>query len=411
MGYTKSVVTGITWVSAFRIVTRLITFVRIAILARLLSPSQFGLFGISSLVLALLEMLTETGINIFIVQSKKDIKEYINSAWVVSIIRGSVISLCILIASPLISTFFNAPDSLYLLWAISIVPVIRGFINPAVANMQKNLQFGTEFKFRTIVFTVEAVVAILSAFLTQSVYSLVIGMVAGVLVEVVLSFILFTPRPRFLLERDYFREILHSGKWVTLYGIFHYLAQEGDNIFVGRMLGAQSLGVYQMAYKISLLPISEVGDVVSRVIFPVYTRISDDRSRLRNAFIKSTIAITVPSVLLGVIIFLFPSFIVSTILGEKWSAAAPILQVLAVYGVLRAVSGPASALFLGVGKQQYVTAMLFVRFAVLFIALYPMIRQFGMIGAAYAAVLSVIFEIPVILYFIWKVMKKNSSEQ
>src|SRR5215216_2138171 len=100
MGYTKIAAKGISWISLLRISTRVITILRLSILGRILTPTQFGFFGIASLVLALLEVLTETGINVFLVQEKKEIKEYINSAWVVSIIRGVVLSIAILVLAP-----------------------------------------------------------------------------------------------------------------------------------------------------------------------------------------------------------------------------------------------------------------------------------------------------------------------
>src|SRR3989344_3509124 len=108
MGYTKDTYQGLSWLGSFRAVTRLGAFVRTAILARLLVPSQFGLFGIASLVLAFLETITESGINIFLIQEEKKMADYINTAWVVSIVRGIVITLIIILSSPFIEKFFNA---------------------------------------------------------------------------------------------------------------------------------------------------------------------------------------------------------------------------------------------------------------------------------------------------------------
>ena len=93
MGYYKQAVNGISWMGGLRLFTRLLALIKIAILARILLPFQFGIYGIATLVLGFLEMLTETGINIFLIQQKEQIDEYVNSAWVVSIIRGFLIFL------------------------------------------------------------------------------------------------------------------------------------------------------------------------------------------------------------------------------------------------------------------------------------------------------------------------------
>ena len=407
MGYSRRVVKGISWMSGFRMLTRALSFLKTAVLARVLTPSQFGIFGIASLVLAFLEMLTETGINIFLIQSKKQIDEYINSAWVVSIIRGAFVSLCIVISTPFITAFFNTPNASSILLLISLVPFIRGFINPSVVKLQKELKFHYEFLFRGSIFILDAVVSIIFALLTHSIYSLVWGLVAGAILEVILSFLLLRPIPRLSIRKDYFSEIFHKGKWVTAYGVFNYFAQEGGNIAVGRIIDTPALGIYQMAYKFSTLPISEVTDVVSKVVFPVYSIIGEDKARLKSAFIKSTSAIAVAAIAMGIILFLFPREIVLIGLGDKWLSVVPVLKVLAIYGVLRAISGSVSALFLGVEKQKYVTNMTFLRFAVLAITIYPFVQMYGILGAGYSALLSVLIEIPLIVYYIMKVFKHN----
>lgn len=406
MGYSGKVIKGVSWMSGFRILTRLLSFLKIAVLARVLTPSQFGIFGIATLVLAFLEMLTETGINIFLIQAKQKIDRYISSAWVVSITRGIFVSLCIILLTPFITSFFNTPNASGILLFVSLIPFIRGFINPSEVKLQKDLKFHYEFWFRTSIFTFDAIVCVILVVLTHSVYSLVWGLLAGALLEVILSFIVIKPLPRLQIRKNYFKEIFHKGKWVTAYGFFNYIAQKGDSVIVGRIMGAPALGIYQMAYNISTLPISEVTDVVSKVVFPVYAKIAEDKQRLESAFIKSTLTIVALTCAMGTILFLFPREIVLIVLGDKWLSVVPVLRVLVVYGVLRAISGSASALFLGAEKQKYVTSMTFLRFAGLAITIYPLVKMFGLVGAGYSALTSVAVEIPVIAYYVIKVFKK-----
>jgi O-antigen/teichoic acid export membrane protein len=407
MGYSGNVIKGASWMSGFRIFTRALSFLKITILARVLTPSQFGIFGIATLVLAFLEMLTETGINVILIQSKKGIDDYINSAWVVSIIRGIVISLCIAISAPYLASFFNTPQATNILLLISVIPFVRGFINPSEVKLQKNLKFNYEFWFRSSIFTFDAFVAIIFVVLTHSVYGLAWGMIAGALLEVLLSFVLMKPVPRLSIRKDYFNEIFHKGKWVTMFGFFNYIAQNGDNLIVGKVMGASPLGIYSMAYNISTLPISEVTDVIGKVVFPVYAKIAGDVQRLKSAFVKSTLAVAFLTMTIGAILLFFPSQIIHIVLGDKWLSAVPVLRVLVVYGVLRAISGSASALFLGVEKQRYVTSMTFFRFAGLAITIYPFVKMFGLIGAGYSALTSVMIEIPIIIYCIFKVFKNK----
>ncbi len=243
---------------ALRASTRGLAFVKIAVLARLLLPEQFGLFGIASLVLSFLEIATETGINIFLIQEKAEIKDYVDTAWVVSIVRGFVIALILFLLAPFIASFFNSPRALGLLRLITLVPLVRGFINPAVVKYQKDLEFNKEFLLRVAVFVLDAVVAIGVAMWLKSASSLVWGMVAGALTEVFVSHLFVKPRPKLSIEMDKVRRVLDRGKWVTAAGFFNYLFREGDDIVVGRLLNTTALGLYQVAYKISTLPITEV---------------------------------------------------------------------------------------------------------------------------------------------------------
>ena len=138
MNYTKDAIKGISWLGSFRVLFRSLSFIKLAILARLLSPAQFGIADIAILALALVEVLSETGINVFLIQKKEDIEDYIDTAWIISIFRGICISVILFISASMVASFFRSEKSYYLLLMVSIVPLIRGFINPSVIKFLKN---------------------------------------------------------------------------------------------------------------------------------------------------------------------------------------------------------------------------------------------------------------------------------
>ena len=410
MGYTKEAIKGISWVGAFRLSTRFITLLRTAILARILSPAQFGVFGIASLLLGLVEMLTETGINVFLVQEADDAHKYLNTAWMVSIMRGILISAVIILSAGLVSNFFNSPDSYNLLLLMSLVPFIRGFINPAVVKFQKDLQFNKEFWFRFTVFAIDSFTTIILAFLTRSTASLIWGFIAGAIAEVVLSFVVMRPTPKVIFELEKAKRIFSRGKWMTAAGIFNYLFYNGDNIVVGRLLGLPSLGIYQMGYRISTIPISEVADVVSRVTFPVYVKIAGDSSRLRRAFTKTIIVISLICIPFGLILFVFPEQIVKLLLGDQWLDVIPLLRILAIFGIIRAISTSTSSVFLALKKQEYVTVLTLFGILGLGISIVPLINQYGIVGASMAAFVGSIAALPPIFYYTWKVFSNKKEK-
>ena len=152
MGYLKDTIKSLSWMGALRVFIRGLTFIRLVILARILTPNQFGLFAIASLALAFLEIISETGINVFFIQDEGDFRSFVDTAWIISITRGTFIFLVLILTAPLIVSFFNSPASLTLIFWISLVPFLRGFINPSEAKFQKELEFNKEFYFRTLIF-------------------------------------------------------------------------------------------------------------------------------------------------------------------------------------------------------------------------------------------------------------------
>lgn len=409
MGYKKDAMKGLSWIAVLRASTRAVAFLKTIILARLLVPQQFGAYGVALLVMGLLEVITETGVNIILVQ-EEDEESYVNSAWIVSIIRGTIISLIIIATAPLISNFFHSPESLVLLYMISIVPFLRGFINPSVVKFQKHLKFHLEFIYRFSIFVVDTVFAIAFTLITHSPVGIVIGLIAGVIWEVVFSYIIIKPWPALVFDRTYISKIFHRGKWITASGFFNYLFHNADNIAVGRILGTGSLGIYQMGYSLSILPITEISEIFSKVTFPVYTKISHDKKRLRQAFVKTTLIIAALSIPFGIIVCIFPTAIVSLTLGDKWIAAAAILPVLGIFAVIRTISGASSSLFFAVGKQEYVTVVTLVSAIGLLIPIIPLVLEYGVMGAAYSALIGSIVALPVMGYYVWKVFGVEVSK-
>lgn len=385
-----------------RFATKVIGFCEVIILARILLPAQFGAYGVALLALGLLEVFTETGINVFLIQ-EKSFSKYINSAWIVSIGRGFLIGIVLFLLAPLISVFFHSGESLDLLRLISIVPVLRGFMNPAIIKFQKNLLFGRDFFYKFTILLIDTSVSITAAYILKSPVGIVVGLLAGVTVELVLSFFVVTPRPCFSFNKKYLVQIFHRGKWVTAAGMFDYLYENLDNIVVGRMLGAGALGVYQMAYSLAVVPVNEIGKVFVHVTTPVMINFSKDKGRLKNAYIKTVGSVFLLVVPVVFILVFFPSLFV-LILGYNWTQISKILPVLAVLGLVRSLVGTSSAVFLSKKKQNYITVTTFITIIGLSVAIIPMVDKYGLVGAAVAGLIGTVIAIPVTVYLVMKIL-------
>src|SRR5581483_6552684 len=154
-------------------------------------------------------VLLETGVNVFLIQEKSDVKKYIDSAWIVSIFRGIIMSVLLLGSAPLVSSFFKSPTSLGVLIVIGLVPFLRGFINPSIVFFQKDIKFHKQFWYQVILFLIDTSVTIPVTIITHSVYGLVIGMIVSVLSEIIISWMFASPRPKLRFNPEYLKLIFH----------------------------------------------------------------------------------------------------------------------------------------------------------------------------------------------------------
>ncbi|AKM83614.1 hypothetical protein A2422_01950 [Candidatus Woesebacteria bacterium RIFOXYC1_FULL_31_51] len=402
-----NIIYGLSWMGALRIGAKAFAFIKTLILARILSPLQFGIFGIASLVLGFLEIITETGINVVLIQEKDGLEKHISSSWIVSIIRGIFLSLIIFLLTPLISKFFNNPSAIKILYLTAFVPLIRGFINPAEVKFQKNLNFKKEFIFKGILISVEAITAILLGFLTKSELSLICGLIAGALVEVFISLFFISPKPKLIFHLESFKFVIKKGIWITFAGVFNYIFQHGDDLVVGKVLGVYPLGLYQQAYRISSLPVSEMGEIFSKVTFPYYSKYKKDLKNLRSVFLKTflgTFALVIP---FGILIFLFPYQTVNILLGKNWLDTVGVLQILAIFGILKALTNSVFPLFLGIGKQNWITWITLVGILGLGLTIFPLTNKFGIRGTAVSTIIGTIVTIPMSMYWTIKILKQT----
>lgn len=407
MGIFKKTIKGIAWMGVLRLVIRSLTFVRIAILARILAPDQFGVFGIVTLILAFFEIVTETGINVFFIQKEGKLKDYVSTAWIVSIIRGALIGILILFLTPLIVSFFHLTGSERYFYLIVLIPFIRGFINPSIVKYQKELSFNKEFLLRSFLFLADSLVAIYMCFIYKNVLGLIFGMLTSALFEVLFSNIFIKPRPRFIFEKVKFLKVIARGKWVTVTSILQYLYTNIDSMVVGRILGSSWLGIYQNAYKISTLPITEISDVFFKVTFPVFSKIGIDKNKLKSAFVKSCLIVAFLVIPAGLLIFSYSKQITLFLLGPSWLDAVGVIRILAIYGILRGITGQFPALFYALKKQEYVTYSALFAFLFVAITINFLVKRYLAEGAAYANLIASILVIPILINFYIKTFNEK----
>lgn len=384
---------GLGWAGALRVVGKLLTFVKLIILARVLSPTAFGQFGAAVLALSFFETLTETGINHVLIYSDRKTEELLDSAWIVSIVRGVAISILIALSAYPLSWYFHDPMLVPLVLLIAVVPLVRGFVNPMVVTLVKELEFRREFLFRGAGAIVDLVVAVAVGVITRSSMAFAAALLLSAVTDLGLSFALFSVRPRLRFVRTYLAEIVGYGKWVTVSGIATWVASELDDFVVARLYGISALGTYQNGYKVATLPVTEISGTVNAVAFPVMSKVKADRDQLKRVFFGSAAATNILGIVLAAAIWFFPDMIVRTVLGPGWDDAIPIIRILALFGALRTLESSVQPLFLSTGRPQIASVGNALKVATLVVGLLVFANR-GVTGVAFAALLSVLFVVP-----------------
>jgi len=202
------------WAFALRITDRLFGLARTIVLARVLSPNDFGLFGISLLALSALNTFSQTGFQAALVQKKGNIKPYLDTAWTVQVIRGFVLAGILFGIAPYVASFFGEPMAAPLLRVLGLSAVFQGLTNIGVVYFQKELEFHKRFIYMFSGTLADLGVAIPAALILRNAWALVFGLLAGNLVRMTVSYFIHPYRPRVWLDGPKVKELYTFGKWI-----------------------------------------------------------------------------------------------------------------------------------------------------------------------------------------------------
>jgi len=401
----QRVVRGGFWVFALRVADRLFRLARTIVLARLLAPEDFGLFGIALLAMSALGTFSQTGFQQALIQKKKDIEPYLDTTWTVQAIRGVVLALILFGVGPYVAAFFGEPAAAPLLRVLGLSMLFQGFTNIGVVYFQKELEFHKQFVYQMTGTIVDFGVAVAAALLLQNAWALIFGLLARSFVQVAMSYVIHPYRPRVRFEGAKARELYKFGRWIFGSTIIVFLLTQGDGIFVGKVLGVTALGLYQMAYRISNLPATEITHVISQVSFPAYAKLQDNIDKIRKAYLEAlqlTVFISVP--LAAGIFSLAPEF-TRLFLGEKWMPMVPAMQILAFWGLLRALAALTGPLFQGIGKPDIGTKLQLAKLPIIAVLIYPFTIHWGILGTSLTIVISAVLINPLYLYWAARIVK------
>lgn len=403
----KSMAKGSIWSFSMRITQVILEFTKLIIVAYIITPRDFGLLGIALLIISILETVFQMGFNLALIQKKEDIKALIDSAWTFSIIRGLIIFSILFISAPYFAIIFNEPESTRIIQIIGLGVLFDCFKNISIIYFQKELNFKKQFIYFVSGYLIDFIITITFIIILQNLWAYVLGLLIGKLSFMILSYIMGPYKPRFNFNIKKGLELFAFSKWILISNILVFLILQGDDIFVGILLGATTLGFYQMAYKISNLPATEIAGVFDNFNFPLYSKLQDDPVALNEIFSRSHNLINFLVIPIAFLFFFLGYDIIKIVLGEQWLPIVPIFQILSIWAFLRSNSKNLSIFFTAIGKPKINTFAQGIQILILFVLIYPLLISFGLLGVAVAVVLSAIVILFIRVFIFLKITSFN----
>jgi len=339
-----AVVTGIA--QAYRVA---LSFVSGIILARLLSPSDFGLIAMVSSCVALVAVIQDFGLSQATIQRERISQAQMSALFWLSVGFSLSLALVLAFCAPGVSWFFKDSRLTALTIAFACLVVLGGSQSQQLALLNRELRFKTLAGIDVVAVTVSTIVGVGIAWLTSSYWALFAASAVSTMVSLVCAWTLGSFRPgRPSFEGD-FKEIVHFGSAISGFNIVNYFARNADNILIGKFYGGVQLGYYDRAYRLLLFPLTQTLGL-GRVLLPLLARLQSEPERYRQAYTETIVlvlAIAQPAIIVAII---FADDMIRILLGPNWTPAAPIFSYLGIAGLIQLANSPTGWLFLSQGR-------------------------------------------------------------
>ena len=381
---------GFTWIG-FGIVTQgLIRVGVLAIMARLVAPRDFGLIGIAFIFTNFAERVGQIGVGAAFVQRSDVSDNDRKTAFFLSFLSGLGIALILTASAPYVARFFHEPEVVPILIALALGFVIDGLGVVSDSLLQRELKFREIVRVETFSLVVGiAVVGVVLGFLGWGVWALVYSNLAFRFLRSGLLLISYPVSMRGTISVQSARRLLSTGVGFSLGRVLNFLSLQGDNFVVGRVLGAEVLGMYTRAYQAMTLPAMYVGQAFDRVLFPALAQKQENLEALKRGLLGTLEIATLVALPVSVGMHLLSDELVLVLFGERWRAIIPVLSILSLGVFFRTTYKCSDVLIRSQGRVYNYAAGQAWYTLVIVIGSFVGARLYGVTGVAYAVVIGV----------------------
>ena len=380
----RQIARGSLWMLGLRACERSLGLVSTIVLARLLTPSDFGLVTMATSIVAITELLGSFGFDFALIHRVDADRRHYDTAWTLNVLTATGSAVLLLALAWPAALFYREPRLQGVVELLAAALLVEGFQNIGLVAFRKQLDFRKDFAFlfgkRLIVFAVTVPLAIVF----RNYWALVIGILAGRASATVLSYVVQSYRPRFSMAAA--RDLFGFSRWLLFNNVIWALRFRSTDFVIGRLAGPQALGLYSAAYEISNLPTSELVAPLNRAIFPGYAKLASDIAQLRKEFLSVVSVIATGAFPISAGMVVTAGLLVPVLLGRAWLETVPLIHLLVLYGLLVALQANTSSVYLALGRPNMLTIVFGWNTVALVLVLVWLVPQQGVVGAARAVV-------------------------
>lgn len=376
------------WAGAGFVLDKVIAAIQLIVVARLLTPADFGVMAASATIVLACLTISELGVESALIAKAEVDREDLAVAWTLAIARGVAMASSLWAMSDVIGQVMQMPQLASLLRVHAWLLVLQGLQSPAMALVVKNLNLRLRVTMDLVRRVIEAGTVVALALWLRNVWALLLGQLVGMCVGSLLSFWVAPFRPRLSLyrpARDYF---LRYGKHLNVTTLCIFGVMSGGELIIGRVLGQDSLGLYQIALSIPLLLGVRATVLIHQISMPTYALLQRDRPGAARVFELQMGLVGFIYIPLAAGVAVFAPVIVPLAFGPQWLAIVDPLRVLCLYAVCAGYSGVMTALHYGANRPDLQMKSWIGQFLFYALAIVPLTMSFGLTGAAAALVAS-----------------------
>ena len=359
-----------------------------AVMSRLLSKEDFGYFAIITAVTSILTSLSEAGLGSAVIQSKNNNSTFVQTAWTLSLILGSIFGLLLFIFADFLSDLMIESDALSLGYRIMSFSLILYAINGVGrAVIIKKLNFFKYGIFDIIAYTLSSFIGVILAYKGYGFYSVVIAML---LHQVFLGIqVAFSNRNiiSIRINKEYIKEIVTYGGWLTSSVIIRNITDQLDKLITTRWISVPLLGAYNRPTGLIYQITGNINGIFDTILFPILSGINEDPNKVSSAYQKSVILIVLFAIVLASCFILGAEVIISIFLGDKWLYLSMIFEIVSLIIIFLSYNRLADCFFrsIGIVKQYFKSRCYIMVFSCICIYIGC---QYGILGLALGLVAS-----------------------